>query len=136
MNLYAEWLPANAYYAFHLFAWIGGIVALQWLGFARLLWANRRAIFYPALLLGSYLIATDVVAVHYGVWHFDADLILHGALAPDSTGLMPFLLMPLGVPIEEWAFFYLTAMLVAQSFILFLPARYRNSPAARKLNKT
>lgn len=123
VNIYADWLPSHAYYAFHLLAWMGGIVALQWLGFGRLLWRNRLAILGPTLILGTYLILTDIVAVHFGVWHFDYALILAGAV---ETSWAKFLLKPLGVPIEEWLFFYLTAMLVAQSFILFLPTKLRD----------
>jgi len=132
MDIYAGWLPEHAYYAFHLVAWLGGVTALQWLGFPRLLWANRSAVFLPALIVGSYLIATDVVAVHFGVWRFDADLILWGAVDPLARPVLAFCLKPFGVPIEEWAFFYLTGLLVAQSFVLFLPTRLRRaSPRAR-----
>ncbi|GHB99503.1 hypothetical protein [Cerasicoccus arenae] len=124
MNIYAHWLPSNAYYVFHLLAWLGAVIALQWLGFPRLLWQNRHAIFYPAILLGSYLALTDIVAVHFEVWHFDEKLILAGAV---SSPFLQFFLKPFGVPIEEWLFFYLTALLVAQSFILFLPASLRHA---------
>jgi lycopene cyclase domain-containing protein len=87
---------------------------LQWVGFGRLLWANRKPIFATTLILGTYLIATDVVAVGFGVWHFDDALIL---------GFSPG-----GVPIEEWLFFYLTVLIVVQSFILFLPRPLRYNP--------
>ncbi|MEO0793713.1 MAG: hypothetical protein AAFX93_01045 [Verrucomicrobiota bacterium] len=128
MDIYSQWLPGQWYYAFHLVAWIGGIVLLQWLGFPKLLWANRRAVFGPTLILGTYLILTDIVAVSFHVWHFDEQLILAGYLSEKPNGLIYFLLKPFGVPIEEWLFFYLTAMLVAQSFILFLPKRLRANP--------
>jgi len=127
MDIYAGWLPSHGYYAFHLLAWLGGVVLLQWVGFWRLLRANRRAILWPALILGTYLVATDVVAVYYGVWHFDPDRILYGTIDNESFGFAGFLLKPFGVPIEEWAFFYLTALLVAQSYILFLPSNLREN---------
>lgn len=117
MNIYEGWLPPEATYLFHLLFWIGGIVVLQWVVFWRLFLANAGAVLLGPFLLGSYLIATDVVAVAMGIWHFDPDLI---------TGFKP-----LGVPIEEWLFFYLTAALCAQSFVLFLPARYRHPPIPR-----
>ncbi|WP_309400241.1 lycopene cyclase domain-containing protein [Cerasicoccus maritimus] len=131
MNIYADWLPDNAYYAFHLLAWLGGVVALQWLGFHRLLWANRRAIFLPAVILGTYLILTDIVAVHFEIWHFDPNFILAGSV---ESPIARFLLKPFGVPIEEWLFFYLTAQLVSQSFILFLPKHLRKEPKTRQGN--
>lgn len=92
-------------------------------GFRQLLWRNRRAILWPSLMLGSYLILTDIVAVHFAVWHFDPQYILAGAV---EHPVAKFLLMPFGVPIEEWGFFYLTAILVAQSYILFLPGKLRH----------
>ena len=112
-NIYTPWLPESWYYAFHLFAWMGPIVLLQWCIAPRVLWANRKALVWVPLLLGTYLILTDMVAVYFGVWYFDKNLIL---------GFSPG-----GVPIEEWAFFYLTALLVTQSFILFLPNAYRRA---------
>lgn len=113
-NLYTPWLPEHLYYAFHLFAWMGPIVLLQWAIAPRILWANRKPIVVVPLVLGTYLILTDMVAVYFGVWYFDHDLII---------GFNPG-----GVPIEEWAFFYLTALLVTQSFVLFLPDRFRHLP--------
>lgn len=112
MDIYAPWLPESGYYVFHLLAWFLPIILLQWIGFHKILWANRKEIFITVFLVGSYLVLTDIVAIHYGVWFFDPSLIL---------GFSPG-----GVPIEEWAFFFLTALLVAQSFILFLPARLRH----------
>lgn len=120
MDIYANWLPSKAYYAFHLLAWMGPIILLQWFGFWRILWPNRVPIAKGVLLVGTYLCLTDIVAVHYGVWHFDEDLIL---------GFSPG-----GVPIEEWVFFYLTALLVAQSFVLFLPESLRRPTLAKGSN--
>lgn len=114
VDIYSSWLPQQWYYAFHLLAWMLPIVLVQWLFFGRLLWANRMVLLWTTLALGTYLIATDIVAVFQGVWYFDENLIL---------GISPF-----GVPVEEWGFFYLTVLLVAQSFILFLPARHRIQP--------
>lgn len=131
MDIYAPWLPSHAYYAFHLLAWLGPIALLQWLAFPQLLWANRRAIFVPTLIIASYLVATDIVAVAFEVWHFDENLILAGALRKPAQAPLAFLVQPFGVPIEEWAFFFLTALIVAQSFVLFLPPRYRREPPKR-----
>lgn len=113
-DIYESFLPQRWYYAFHLLAWLLPIVVAQWLFFRRLLWAHRMPLLWTTLALGTYLIATDVVAVLQGIWYFNENLILGFS--------------PLGVPIEEWGFFYLTVLLVAQSFILFLPARYRLEP--------
>ena len=111
-SLYAGWLPENLYYLFHLLGWMLPVVALQWLVGPRILRANLPAILPSVLIVGTYLTATDFVAVAAGVWHFDDDLILG--------------IKVLGVPVEEVVFFYLTALLVAQCFVLFLPERFRH----------
>ncbi len=124
-DLYDGWLPRNLYYLFHLVAWMGPVLLLQWAVGWRILRANCRALVLPVLLVGTYLIATDVVAVAMGIWYFDPDLILAGSVTGDTPSWIRFLAKPLGVPVEEWLFFYLTALLCAQSFILFLPDRLR-----------
>jgi len=125
-DIYAGWLPGHLYYLFHLVAWMGPIVALQWVIGWKILIANRRAILWPVALVGTYLIATDVVAVALGIWYFDPDLILAGAVTDQTPAWIGFLAKPLGVPLEEWLFFYLTALLCAQSFVLFLPENRRH----------
>lgn len=115
MYLDALPFPASFNYLVHLVFWGGLVFVLQWaIGF-RILRRHLQVIVLTTLLLGTYLILTDVVAVAFGVWFFDEQQILGFS--------------PLGVPIEEWLFFYMTSMLVAQSLILFLPERYR-IPAA------
>ncbi len=113
MDIYASWLPERFYYLVHLLLWMGSIIGLQWLAFARILRPNLRVILGTTALLGTYLILTDVVAIHFGVWFFDKEKLLG--------------FNPLGVPIEEWLFFYLTVALCVQSFVLFLPERLRFS---------
>lgn len=125
-NWYEGWLPGNFYYLFHLVAWMGPVAALQWAVGPRILRANLRAILLPTLIVGTYLVLTDIVAVAFGVWHFDPGLILAGLAANQPPGMVSFFLAPFGVPIEEWLFFYLTALLCAQSFILFLPENRRH----------
>ncbi len=126
-NLYENWLPENLYYFFHLVAWMGPIVLLQWIIGWRILLANKNAVVWPVFLVGTYLIATDIIAIHLGIWHFDHKLILAGSVDASTQPLLHFLFQPFGVPLEEWLFFYLTALLCAQSFLLFLPERDRRS---------
>jgi len=111
MDIYTTWVPGPWTYAVHLLLWMLPVLFLQWAIGGRVLLRNWRTIVWPAFIVGTYLILTDMVAVAQGIWYFDENLIL---------GFNPG-----GVPIEEWVFFYLTAVLVAQSLILFLPARYR-----------
>lgn len=104
---------------------MGPVLLLQWLVGWKILKANKRSILWPVFIIGTYLIATDVVAVSLGIWFFDPELILSGAVDQESSPFLFFLFQPFGVPLEEWLFFYLTAALCAQSFILFLPERFR-----------
>lgn len=125
-DLYAGWLPGNFYYLFHLTAWMIPIAVLQWAVGWKILQANRKAVLLPTILVGTYLILTDIVAVSLGIWYFDPDLILAGLTGNQSPSFVSFALAPFGVPVEEWLFFYLTSLLCAQSFILFLPQRFRH----------
>ncbi len=108
---YLDFLPSSFAYLAHLLIWGGLVFGLQWAVGYKILRRHAKLILKVTLILGTYLIATDVVAVYYGVWFFDPNLILG--------------INPLGVPIEEWLFFYLTTALVAQTLILFLPERWR-----------
>lgn len=128
MDIYASWLPANLYYLVHLVLWMGPIAILQWMVFPKILRPRAKGIFATAGIVGSYLILTDIVAVSLGIWFFNEALILRGYFAEGEAPLLRFLAAPFGVPIEEWLFFYLTALLVAQSFVLFLPEEQRGAP--------
>lgn len=99
-------------YLSHLLFWFLPIIALQWAIGWKIFLANRRAIFVPTLIAGTYYSLSDVVAIREGIWFFGENQILGVHIGP--------------VPIEEILFFFLTALLVAQSFVLFLPARLRH----------
>lgn len=99
-------------YLVHLVGWFLPVCAGQWALAHRAFRRNLRAIFLPAAIGGTFFTIIDSVAVNAGIWHFDP---------AQNVGL---LLGPL--PLEEVMFFYLTAWLVAQSFIMFLPDRLRN----------
>ena len=103
-------------YLSHLLVWFLPILALQWVIGWRIFLANGRAIFWPTMIAGTYYSLSDVVAIGEGIWHFGPDMICGIHIGP--------------VPLEEILFFFLTAWLVAQSFVLFLPERLRHS--ARK----
>mgnify|MGYP006284660761 CR=1 FL=1 len=120
MDIYEGLIETSQYYLVHLVAWMGPIVLLQWAFFHRILIANRYPIVMATLLVGTYLILTDFVAVHYGVWFFNAK---------DAQMTLGWEI--LGVPLEECLFFYLTALIVVQSFVLFLPERLRWKHATR-----
>lgn len=99
-------------YLVHLLAWMGPPVLLQWAIAPRVLAANLRAILGPVALATAWLTLVDSFAIRDGVWFFDPAQCLGWRLGP-------------WVPFEEFLFFVLTSLLVAQGFILFLPARFR-----------
>lgn len=98
-------------YLVHLLGWALPFVALQWLVGWRILGRNWRAVVGPTLVGGTFFSLCDVAAVRSGLWFFDPDQILGIHLGP--------------LPVEEILFFFVTALLVSQSVVLFLPARLR-----------
>jgi lycopene cyclase domain-containing protein len=113
MVIFFRFFPEKYYrYARHLLGWFLPVIALQWAVGAPLFREHLLVLFLAAFMFGTYYTAADLVAVRDGVWHFDEAQI---------TGIK------LGrvLPWEEIAFFYLTSLLVAQSFLLFLPASAR-----------
>ena len=99
-------------YLYHLLFWMVPVLLIQW-GIAwRIFLANKRAVFIPPLVLGTYYTLTDLVAVGQGIWFFDGNQIL---------GLKLF-----GLPLEEILFFFITSLLVSQSIVMFLPPRFRS----------
>lgn len=105
LNIYESFISSEWNYLIHLLLWMLPIVLMQWAAFFKILLTQTKAILITPLVLGIYLSLTDVVAVKEGIWFFD------------ETQILGFFI--LGVPIEEWLFFYITALLVTQSFILF-----------------
>lgn len=99
-------------YLSHLLVWFLPLIAGQWLIGWRILAANWRVIAACTLIAGVYYSLTDVVAIREGIWFFGEDQITGLHVGP--------------VPVEEILFFHLTAWLVVQSFILFLPERFRH----------
>ena len=99
------------HYFVHLVGWAGPLIALQWAIGWRVFRRNLRAVFVPAAVMAVFLGSCDSVAIRSGVWTFDARQILGWWIG--------------GVPMEEALFFLLTSLLVTQSLLLLLPARYR-----------
>lgn len=99
-------------YLFHILLWMVPVVAIQWALAWRAFTRNLKAVVIPPLIAGTYYTIADSFAVRDGIWFFDNDRILQIFVGP--------------LPIEEILFFYLTALLVSQSFVMFLPARLRH----------
>ena len=98
-------------YISHILIWMLPVIALQWALAWRIFRRNLRAVLVPPLVIGTFYSLADSVAVRDGTWYFDPKQILG---------------IHIGVlPIEEILFFYITALLVSQSFVMLVPERYR-----------
>lgn len=93
-------------YAFHMFFWMLPVAAIQWVLGPDLLAPRMPLILVVTGLVGGYLTVADLFAVRWGLWHFDE----HQITGVKLGGILPW---------EEAVFFFLTSLLVAQSFILW-----------------
>ncbi|MDZ4789390.1 MAG: lycopene cyclase domain-containing protein [Blastochloris sp.] len=100
------------HYAWHLLFWFVPIIFLQWAVAWDVVLPRWPVLLGVTFLVGTYLSIADYIAIDKGIWHFDAKQITGYKFG----GKMPW---------EEAAFFYLTAFLVAQSFIILLPEQLR-----------
>ena len=104
-------LGSRANYAIHL-AWFLPVIYVQWL-LAPLLFLHHLSLLaLLTVVFGVYYTLADLVAVRGGTWFFDEKQILGVNLG----GVLPW---------EEIAFFFLTSLLVAQSYLLLLPSELR-----------
>jgi lycopene cyclase domain-containing protein len=101
-------LPRRAHYLFHLIYWFGPVGALQWTLAGPMLFANGVTVTVATLLIGTWLSLADLAAVKHGIWSFDQRQIL---------GLK----WRRQLPVEEIIFFYVTSLLVAQSYFMLGP---------------
>jgi lycopene cyclase domain-containing protein len=98
-------------YAIHL-AWFPPVIYAQWVLAPFLFLAHVKMLTALTVGFGVYYTLADIAAVRSGTWHFDEKQITGVKLA----GLLPW---------EEIAFFFLTSLLVAQSYLLLLPDELR-----------
>jgi lycopene beta-cyclase len=98
-------------YAIHL-AWFLPVIYAQWVLAPPLYYAHAGLLALVTVAFGVYYTLADLVAVRSGVWFFDEKQI---------TGVKLDSLLPW----EEVAFFFLTTLLVAQSYLLLLPPDLR-----------
>lgn len=99
----------SMHYAWHLLYWFLPVIILQWIIAGDILWTDRwLVVLVPTLSIGTYLSLADYYAVQQGIWFFDRRQITGRYIA----GLLPW---------EEVAFFYMTSLVVAQSFVMLLP---------------
>ncbi|MBL0332372.1 MAG: lycopene cyclase domain-containing protein [Chlorobiota bacterium] len=95
-------------YIFHLLVWMLPVIIGQWFIAKKIFLKNIKAIILPTIIIGTYYSIVDTVAVFDGIWFFDSNQILG---------------LHIGVlPLEEILFFYITSLLVSQTFIMLLPS--------------
>jgi len=99
-------------YLMHIVLWMLPVLAGQWIIGWRIFRANIKPLLWPTMILGSYLTLADAFAIHWGIWSFDGTQTIGVHVA----GM---------VPLEEVLFFFVTALLISQSLVLFLPDRLR-----------
>ncbi len=100
------------HYAWHLLYWFGAVLVFQWV-LAWPLYLDRLSLLaVVTIAAGTYYSLADFVAIRAGVWTFDDRQVSGLRLG----GKMPW---------EEAAFFYLTSLIVSQSYLLFLPQALR-----------
>ncbi len=98
-------------YAIHL-AWFLPVIYGQWVLAPFLFLSHAGLLATVTVFFGVYYTVADFVAVRAGTWFFDEKQITGVKLA----GLLPW---------EEIAFFFITSLLVAQSYLLLLPSDLR-----------
>lgn len=98
-------------YALHL-AWFLPVIYLQWILAPWLFWHHAALVAAVTAAFGIYYTLADLIAVRAGLWFFDESQI---------TGVKLGRILPW----EEMAFFFLTSLLVAQSYLLLLPGDLR-----------
>lgn len=98
-------------YAIHL-AWFLPVIYAQWVLAPPLFLAHAELLAVVTAAFGIYYTLADLVAVRRGTWFFDEKQITGVKLG----GVLPW---------EEVAFFFLTSLLVAQSYLLLLPSDLR-----------
>lgn len=98
-------------YANHL-AWFLPVIYTQWVLGPSLFFGHARLLAIITMVFGVYYTLADLVAVRSGTWFFDETQITGVKLG----GILPW---------EEIAFFFLTSLLVAQSYLLLLPSDLR-----------
>jgi lycopene cyclase domain-containing protein len=101
----------SANYAIHL-AWFLPVIYFQWLLTPQLFGDHAGLLALITGTFGIYYTLADLAAVRAGTWFFDEKQITGIKLA----GVLPW---------EEIAFFFLTSLLVAQSYLLLLPSDLR-----------
>jgi lycopene cyclase domain-containing protein len=97
-------------YTLHL-AWFLPVISMQWIIGGKVFGSHAGLLALVTCAFGLYYTLADLVAVRANLWFFDENQISGHKIG--------------GLPWEEIAFFFLTSLLVAQSYLLLLPSGQR-----------
>ncbi|MBB6098253.1 putative membrane protein [Deinobacterium chartae] len=89
-----------------ILAWAAPISAFQWAFGGDLILSSRRRFWLALMVPTVYLWAVDAFAIHGGIWHISDRYSVN--------------IDPLGLPLEEAAFFLITNLMVVQGLLLAL----------------
>jgi len=93
-----------------ILAWAAPVLAgMHYLGSERF-WRERRVWMLGIAVPTLYLWIADTIAISDGIWYIEE--------------AVSFPIRPLGLPIEEAVFFWITNVLVVQGVLLFLPDKH------------
>jgi lycopene beta-cyclase len=92
-------------YLLILLLWSLPILVIQWIVAGRALWRARRLLVATTLLCGTFLSLADHFAISRGIWQIQEEGIVGWRLQGH-------------LPLEEAMFFYLTAAMSAQGFVM------------------
>lgn len=93
-------------YLFHLFAWSGAFVLIQFIFGGRKIRDNAKLIIIPTLIMTAYFSLADSISIGNGIWSFDPEQTIGTKVG--------------NVPLEEILFFFMTNLLVTEAMVLFL----------------
>lgn len=110
---FRRWAGGRFHYTGHLLYWFLPLIGLQWWIAPEVLAPRWPVLLGVTVLLGGYLSWADWMAIRRNIWFFDH----RQTTGVTIGGKMPW---------EEAAFFFLTSLLVAQSFLLLLPEAMRD----------
>ncbi|MFC6615061.1 lycopene cyclase domain-containing protein [Halopenitus salinus] len=102
----SAWLDGSAAYLGAVLLWAGPVLAVQWAYDWRALVRRRRTLALGVCVPTLYLCLADRIAIGLGLWRISSD---------HTTGITP-----LGLPIEEGAFFLATNVFLVQGLLAYV----------------
>jgi putative membrane protein len=106
-------------YLLLLVFWALPVLILQWTVAGRTLWRARRLLVATTVLCGTYLSAADAFAIAHGIWQISPSGV---------TGIC----LGAHLPLEESLFYFITAAMSAQGYVIIAGALAEASDRSRR----